>query len=106
MTLMPFFLYPRQAELLFAIDAVMNRPKGWDSSMAVPKARGVGATWLFALDRTHRWLFKKSFQARIVSRTEDMVDKPGSSDAWMYKYDYLMERLPWWLVPEGYSHKR
>lgn len=106
MTTMPFLLYPRQAELLFAIDGVMQKPKGWDSSMAIPKARGVGATWLLAGDDVHRWLFKKNFQGRLVSRIEDMVDKPGSSDSWMYKHDYLIDRLPRWMVPEGYNTRR
>src|SRR5690606_29306036 len=71
-TVAPFLLYPKQAEFLFALDGMMQRPKGPLASMAVEKARGVGATWLAALDGTWRFLFKKNYQGRIVSRTEEM----------------------------------
>lgn len=103
LAMVPFILYPKQAELLFALDGAMKRPKGRYSSLAIPKARGVGATWLDAGDTLHRWLFAKNFQGRLVSRNEDMVDKAGSSDAWMWKLDYFIDRLPYWLLPEGYT---
>ena len=103
MAMAPFILYPRQAELLMALDGAMQRPKGQYSSVAIPKARGVGATWLDMGDHLHRWLFKKNYQGRVVSRNEDMVDKKGSSDAVMWKIDYLADKLPYWLLPEDYS---
>lgn len=103
MSMAPFILYPKQAELLFALDGAMQRPKGQFSSIAIAKARGVGATWLDAGDDLWRWLFSKNFQGRLVSRNEDMVDKQGSSDSSMWKIDYLVDRLPYWLLPEGYT---
>lgn len=102
----PFILYPRQAEFLLALDGVMQRPKGPLASLAVPKARGVGATWLAAGDGTWRFLFKKMYQGRVVSRNEDMVDQVGSPDSWMWKYDYILKHLPHWLLPAGFSVER
>lgn len=102
-TMVPFFLFPRQVELLIAMDAAMRRPKGPLASVAIPKARGVGATWCDAIDHIWRWLFTRSFQGRLVSRTEKMVDDRGNSDSWMWKFDYVLDRLPFWLLPEGYA---
>lgn len=102
----PMIIYPRQALLLIAIDLMMRREKSNLSSMAVPKARGVGATWMACLDDTWRWLFKKNYQGRFVSRTEDMVDNTGDSDSYFWKLDYIIDGLPTWLVPNGYSTRR
>jgi hypothetical protein len=99
----PFILFPAQAEFLLALDGAMQRPKGQYSSLAVPKARGVGATWLDMGDHLWRWLFKKNYQGRVVSRIEDLVDQPGNSDSMMWKLDFMVEKLPYWLVPDQYS---
>jgi hypothetical protein len=105
-TVAPFILYPRQAELLFALDFIMTQPKGPLSSLAIPKARGVGATWLYAVDDVWRFLNKRNYEAAIVSRTEDMVDSMGDPSSWMWKYDYLFRNLPSWLLPKGFSVER
>lgn len=106
MSMVPFVLYPEQALLQIALDACMRRPKGPRSSLAVPKARGVGATWNGVLDDLWRWKYKKGYQARFASRSEEFVDKVGDSDSYFWKLDYIIDRLPQWLVPQGYSTKR
>lgn len=102
----PFILYPRQVEALLALDGVMQQPKGPLASIAFPKARGVGATWIGAGDGTWRFLFKRMYQGRVVSRNENMVDQVGNSDSWMWKYDYILKHLPHWLLPPGFSVER
>ena len=98
LALMPFVLFASQVDLLFVLEGAMRRPKGQYSSLAIPKARGVGATWVDAGDHIWRWLFRKHYQGRLVSRNEDLVDKKGSSDSWMWKFDYILDRLPPWLI--------
>lgn len=106
LAMVPMILYPAQAKLLMAIDAAMRRPKGQYASIAVPKSRGVGATWMGALDDTWRWAFKKTYQGRFVSRNEDLVDQTGNSDSYFWKLDYIVKFCPAWLMPQGYSVER
>lgn len=102
----PMILYPRQALLLLARDACMRRPKGQYSSMAIPKSRGVGASWMACLDQWWRWRFKTTFQGRFVSRVEDLVDGVGNSDSIFWKLDYISDNAPAWILPKGYSTQR
>ena len=106
LAMVPMVLYPRQAMLIFTLDAVDRQPKGQFSSLAIEKARGVGATWICSSFDLHDWLFRKGFQGRFVSRNEDLVDGVGDSDSYFWKLDYQMDRLPAWMVPAGYSTQR
>jgi hypothetical protein len=102
----PMLLYPAQVILLLLLDYVDRQPKGPTGSLAVPKARGVGATWIVSSDELNRWLHRKMYQGRFVSRNEDLVDNAGDSDSYFWKLDYQVNRLPSWMVPRGYTTQR
>ncbi len=102
-SVMPWVPYPRQAELFLWREARMQDDDPQYQSGLCSKARGVGATWCAAGDQLHRWLFTPLFQGRLVSRVEEMVDKKGSSDSWMWKIDFILDRLPKWLLPAGFT---
>jgi hypothetical protein len=102
----PMILYPSQVLLLFLLDYIDRQPKGPNASLAVAKSRAVGATWIVSSNDLCDWLFKKMMQMRFVSRTEDLVDAVGDSDAYFWKLDYQVDRLPSWMVPKGYTTQR
>jgi hypothetical protein len=102
-----FTPYAFQVELLRWIEQQMAAAPGLGSEGdgLVSKSRDMGATWLFCAYVLHGWLFKKPFNANLISRKEDLVDKPLWPDAMFYKIDYLHDRLPEWLRPPGYVAK-
>lgn len=90
----PFVLWPCQERAVKEIlDAVDN---GRD--VVVRKSRDMGASWLLAGVSAWGWLFK-GWQALLVSRVEDGVDRPGDPDSLMWKVDFLLQSQPPWLLP-------
>jgi hypothetical protein len=75
------------------IDAV-----GGGRDVVVRKSRDMGASWLLAAVASWGWLFK-GWQALLVSRVEDGVDRPGDPDSLMWKVDFLLQSQPPWLLP-------
>lgn len=90
----PFVLWPCQEravkEILTGVD------QGRD--VVIRKSRDMGASWLLASVAAWGWLFR-GWQAMLVSRVEDGVDRPGDPDSLMWKVDYLLQGQPPWLLP-------
>lgn len=90
----PFVLWPCQERAVKeVIDAV-----GDGRDVVVRKSRDMGASWLLAAVAGWGWLFK-GWQALLVSRVEDGVDRPGDPDSLMWKVDFLLQSQPPWLLP-------
>ncbi len=68
----------------------------------VSKARGLGATWIFCAGAVWGWLFRE-WRGLLVSRKEDLVDKPRDLNSMFGKIDLLVDFLPGWMVPSGYD---
>ncbi len=98
----PFTPFGFQAHLLRWLDERMDdddlAPDGY-----VSKARGLGATWVACGYALHGWLFRAPFDAHLVSRKEDLVDKPNDKGAMFWKIDRMLERLPPWMIPTGFD---
>jgi hypothetical protein len=106
---LPFTPYAFQVELLRWIDRQLATTPGAELGSQgdglVSKSRDMGATWLFCAYVLHGWLFRTPFNANLISRKEDLVDKPLWPDSMFYKIDYLFDRLPAWMKPAGYEPK-
>lgn len=68
----------------------------------VTKARGLGATWIMVAAATWAWLFKP-WRGILVSRKEDLVDKPLDLNSMFGKIDLLLDMIPSWMEPEGFN---
>jgi hypothetical protein len=66
--------------------------------VVIRKSRDMGASWLLASVSVWGWLFH-GWQALLVSRIEDGVDKPSDPDSLFWKVDYMVESQPPWLLP-------
>ena len=92
-----FILFPyqiRDAEIL------INCIRGGENAL-LDKSRDMGASWLAVAVIAWCWLFDESFHALVGSRKEDLVDDK-TIDSLFGKIDYILDRLPWWMVP-GYD---
>lgn len=73
------------------------------SDLLIDKSRDMGASWIIIGVFVYKWLFDKSFHAHVGSRKEDLVDD-GTVDSLFGKIDYIIDRLPPWMV-NGYTKK-
>lgn len=96
----PFILYPFQED---AIVKILNAIGEHD--ILIEKSRDMGASWMCVGAITWCYLFDKRLSFLFGSRVEDYVDLPGNPKALMTKMDYILDNLPIWLRPEGYSDK-
>lgn len=99
----PFILYPKQEKLIKWLDSLLERSrKGEKVNGVIDKPRDVGATFTVMVWALHKFLFEE-FSARVGSRKEDYVDKKGEQDTLFYKMDFNLDRLPLWLLPQGWN---
>jgi hypothetical protein len=68
----------------------------------ISKARGLGATWIMCAGATWAWLFRP-WRGILVSRKEDLVDKPLDLNSMFGKIDLLLDMMPSWMEPEGFN---
>jgi hypothetical protein len=90
----PFVLWDCQARAADEIIAAVRDGR----DVVIRKSRDMGASWLLAGVATWGWLFH-GWQALLVSRVEDGVDKPSDPDSLFWKVDYLVGAQPAWLLP-------
>ena len=71
------------------------------------KSRDMGASWTTIGVYVWLWLNPAGgFDFLLGSRKEDYVDKKGDMRTLFEKARYLVKRLPFWLLPVGWSPKR
>jgi len=99
---MPFLLFARQEE--FINEAKRAMEIGYD--FGAEKSRDTGVTWCVLGLLLHSWLFEMGFAALIGSRKVDSVDKAGDPSSHFYKLMFMVENLPSWLVPPGWTGKQ
>lgn len=94
----PFVLYDFQEAAIMDILAAIG-----NFDLLIEKSRDMGASWITIAAIAWCWLFCPGSSFLFVSRVSDLVDKPGNPKAMFWKFDYLMNSLPSWLRPDGYS---
>lgn len=100
---LPFITYEYQDRDFL----VMNEALG-ERDIGIEKSRDLGATWMFLTLMFYHWMFHDFSSFGIMSRTSDLVDKPGKKDTLMWKLDFLMSGdggkggLPGWMRPNVY----
>ena len=92
-TAVPFLPWPHQIPV---IDALIERLG--KKSTRIVKSRAQGATWIVVLITLWCWLFHRGSKINLVSKDEDTVDRKGDMDSVMAKIDWLIAKLPVWMV--------
>lgn len=70
------------------------------------KSREIGMTWLILGCALNLWLFTPEVIGLITSRKEEIVDKKGNPDTLFWKLDFLLEKMPEWIMPEYFRSER
>jgi hypothetical protein len=97
---LPFRTFDFQTELLrWICDRYQLQENG-----LVEKSRDVGASWIFLAWFLHQWLFTDGFFGRLGSRKEDLVDD-WTEESLFGKLRYIFSRLPWFILPKGFSDR-
>jgi hypothetical protein len=91
----PFITWPVQDEFASHLIDAIDTGKNVD----IEKSRDMGASWLILSVFT--WLFQYRYNVNflLLSRKEDLVDKPGNMDSLFEKIRYLLKFQPTWLRP-------
>jgi hypothetical protein len=110
----PFILWPEQAKLF---DRLITCIEEGEENLT-DKSRDMGATWLHIVAATWAFLFRPHTSGLFISRKEDVIDQldglvrnypngaladPGTLFG---KIDYLLNRLPAWMLPQGMGRKK
>lgn len=99
----PLVQFPFQVQLIQHFAAVAADPEAKD--IFISKARGLGASWTVVQFAVWAWLFRP-WRGRMVSRKEDLVDKPLDLDSLFGKIDFILRWLPRWMIPEGFDREK
>lgn len=97
----PFCFWPVQEEAF----AELLKSMGQEDA-AIVKSRAVGASWLCLMLFLWAWIFRPASHFGLVSATEEKVDSPDDPDSLMSKLDYVLQRLPSWMVNENDYDRR
>lgn len=96
----PFVLTKQQERVIVEMEKAVNNDDAFD--LAVGHERLAGASWLIAVYLVWSVLMKCDKSIHVADRTEDSVFG-NHCDSFLFRFDYIMSRLPEWLKPEGYS---
>lgn len=99
--IVPLQPFPKQAELLLWLQ---EREKLKENGI-IEKSRETGGTMFCAGYALHGWLFREGFRAGFGSRKLELVDSKGDLKTIFEKIRFMRRRLPWWMLPEGFSEK-
>lgn len=97
----PFCTYPYQDEAVGVILAAA----GDEEDLVIEKSRTMGATWLCLFVSVWDFLFHDWRKDLLFSRKEEMVKDRSDSDSLFWKIDFILDRLPGWLMPAGWSDR-
>lgn len=101
----PFCLWPHQVPVIQAMDEAIDEALETQSpiSLTVMKSRAQGATYAYLGTFIRRAIREPGFSAGLVTRNEELVDSRTDSSAVMWKLCWMLDRLPQWMLPEGYQ---
>lgn len=69
------------------------------------KSRSQGGTWIYLDLFLRRFIRDDMFSAGLVTRNEGLVDSSTDPDTLLWKADWALKMLPFWMLPGGYQRK-
>lgn len=98
----PFVTYDYQDA---AIDTLVDSVS--DSfDVQIEKSRQMGASWLAAAMIQWYWRFHRGFNALLLSRSDEYVDKSDEPKSLFWKIDFIHRNVPTWLMPVGWEGRK
>lgn len=97
----PLLLFQRQDELVECLMACLQA----ETALLVEKTRDMGATWVCCAFSVWLWLFWNGSAVGWGSRKEQLVDKIGDPDSIFEKIRMLINGIPKFFLPVGFSPK-
>lgn len=98
---LPFVLRPKQVELITWLEERESTQTGG----VIEKSRDEGMSYVILGYFLHHWLFIDGFAAGVGSRKEDLVDKKGDPKTLFHKFRDMLEKLPDWMKPNGFTRR-
>jgi hypothetical protein len=103
----PFIPWPHQEPVFLAIDkAIDDSGEEKTIDVIVDKSRAQGGTYGYLWVDLRRWLRDPMFSAGFVTRNESLVDSKTDSSTVLWKVAWAIEKLPFWLVPDGWDPQK
>lgn len=96
-TMIPFIPFPFQIRVMYWYYE-RRRTKGVLGDGLVVKSRDMGLSNIFGFLVAGDWACEPVFQARMLSRVEDLVDAAGDPDSLFWKIEMFLMGLPNWLL--------
>lgn len=96
----PYIPIAFQVNLLYWIIAHLAEPGKYDGYLS--KSRGLGASWIFCAAALWCWLHHP-WEIHFVSFKEDKVYQRNDRSSLFGKIEYMLARLPGWMLPEGFD---
>lgn len=102
----PFVPYPHQQSVFVAMDEAIDVAEREERSVDVilDKARAQGGTFGYLWVDLRRWLRDPMFSAGYVTRNEDLIDSKSDSSTVLWKVNWAIEKLPFWMRPNYERH--
>jgi hypothetical protein len=97
-----FKLWPKQVEFIHWISARMDA----EEQGLCEKSRDAGVSYLCVGFALHQWLYNPGFSATFGSRKVDYVDKKNNPNSLFHKMRIMLDRLPEWMLPEGFDRRK
>lgn len=95
----PLVMFQKQEDLIRCLHAcVLEEENG-----LIEKSRDMGATWICAAFSVWLWLFWPGASIGWGSRKRELVDKIADPDSIFEKIRMLIDRLPSFFLPAGFS---
>jgi hypothetical protein len=101
----PFVTWVHQDPVILKMDQTIDEATETEHpiSLTVPKSRAQGGTYAYLGVMLRRALKDPGFSAGLVTRNEELVDSRTDSSAVLYKLAWMLDRLPHWMLPDGYQ---
>jgi hypothetical protein len=103
----PFCTYSFQDDAILELVEAINSATGLKTQDVVwEKSRDMGASWMIIL--VFKWLWlnpEKPADFLLGSRVQDYVDRIGDPRTLFHKLRYNLDKLPYWLLPEGFNRR-
>lgn len=101
----PMIPWSHQEPVILAMDETISEAMETEHpvSLTLKKSRAQGGTYCYLAVTMYRALREPGFTVGLVTRNEALVDSKVDDSAVMFKVAAMLDRLPMWMLPGGYS---
>ena len=104
--LTPFIPWPHQEAAILALEMSLKESRMDIENLidvVMDKSRAQGGSYIALGTAVKHYNTDDRFAVALISRNMDCVDNSNDPDSLMYKIDFMMDLLPFWLRPTGFN---